>query len=257
MMDVRHARVAFRDRTLLDVIDLTVRFLSANGAIYARLSLAVILPMIALSFGLLEWWGTAWGSIAIVLLSMLVHVPFTILASRLVFQEDVRVRDVIFASLRVLPKLVVVRVVQLTILVLGAMFLILPGVWGTITFFYATEALVLERGGIFASLRRASRLANARSGDALSAMLLLVSLHVALTLIGDSALRTLLQDMLQTRAPLPIWEAGGGALAAVAFLAFVPFYASARFLCYLDLRSRLEGWDIQTRFAAIASKETE
>jgi hypothetical protein len=256
-MDVRNARVAFRDRTLLDVMDLSVRFLSANGAIYARVGAAVILPMIALSFWLVAWLGVGWGWFAVVVLSMLAHTPFTILASRLVFQEDVRVLEVLAESLRVLPKLLAVRAVQVLVVVIGGSLLLLPGVWGATSFLYATEALVLERAGIATSLRRASRLANARFGEALGALLLLLALHAGVTLMGDSALRALLGDLLQVRPPAPFWEVGGGALALVAFWLFVPFYASARFLSYLDLRARLEGWDIQTRFAAVAARSTE
>jgi hypothetical protein len=38
---------------------------------------------------------------------------------------------------------------------------------------------------------------------------------------------------------------------------FIPYVATARFLAYLDLRTRSEGWDIQTRFAAIALRAAE
>jgi hypothetical protein len=34
----------------------------------------------------------------------------------------------------------------------------------------------------------------------------------------------------------------------------VPYLATARFFLYLNVRTRAEGWDIQTRFAAIAAR---
>ena len=33
--------------------------------------------------------------------------------------------------------------------------------------------------------------------------------------------------------------------------------ATTRFFVYLDVRTRAEGWDIQTRFAALARRDAE
>ena len=37
----------------------------------------------------------------------------------------------------------------------------------------------------------------------------------------------------------------------------VPFAATCRFLLYINARTRTEGWDVQTRFAAIAARARE
>lgn len=47
---------------------------------------------------------------------------------------------------------------------------------------------------------------------------------------------------------------GGSALALLGWWLSVPFVATARFFVYLDIRTRSEGWDIQTRFAGIAAR---
>ena len=37
-------------------------------------------------------------------------------------------------------------------------------------------------------------------------------------------------------------------------VAFVPYAATVKFLLYLNVRTRAEGWDVQTRFAALARR---
>ncbi|CAN5747553.1 hypothetical protein BH11MYX4_BH11MYX4_30880 [soil metagenome] len=34
----------------------------------------------------------------------------------------------------------------------------------------------------------------------------------------------------------------------------IPYVATARFFIYLNVRTRVEGWDVQTRFAALAAR---
>ncbi len=253
-MDVRQARLAFRDRSLLDVIDLSVRFLAANAAIYLRLCAVVLIPALLLSWQAMTHLGAGWGWLLVVIASMFLHTPFTILGSRLVFQDEVRVRDVLSASLRALPAVFGVRFVQLLAVGLGSLVLMIPGAWAAGAFLYVVEVLVLERSGVSASLRRANRLTHARFGDVLSTLLLLLALHFGVLLVGDIALRRTLSDLLQIQPPPPVWDAAASPLALIAFWSFVPFYATARFLCYLNLRARIEGWDIQTRFAGIVAR---
>jgi hypothetical protein len=42
----------------------------------------------------------------------------------------------------------------------------------------------------------------------------------------------------------------------VGFHAAIPYLAVARFLGYVDHRTRGDGWDIQLRFMALAAEET-
>ena len=47
---------------------------------------------------------------------------------------------------------------------------------------------------------------------------------------------------------------GGSAYALLGFFLSVPVVSAARFLQYIDVRTRKEGWDIQLRFTAIAAE---
>jgi hypothetical protein len=72
--------------------------------------------------------------------------------------------------------------------------------------------------------------------------------------IGDA----LSADVLQLGRPLGhLWADGGSGFAVAGALLAVPVAAAARFLGYIDLRTRKEGWDIQLKFMAIAEAETK
>ena len=51
-----------------------------------------------------------------------------------------------------------------------------------------------------------------------------------------------------------MWSDGWSVLSLLGFWLFVPYVVTARFFVYLDVRTRSEGWDIQTRFLALAAR---
>jgi len=51
-----------------------------------------------------------------------------------------------------------------------------------------------------------------------------------------------------------LFSDGGSGFAVFGALLAVPLVAAARFLGYVDLRTRKEGWDIQLRFVALAEQ---
>src|SRR5262245_45491985 len=112
-MDLMRARVALRERPLLDVFDLALRFCAAHWADYARVSCAVVVPGVLLSWAAARaggWW-LGWG--ATLVMTSFAGAPFVALASRLVFAEQVRVREALAVALRAVPRMVAVRLVQL------------------------------------------------------------------------------------------------------------------------------------------------
>jgi hypothetical protein len=74
---------------------------------------------------------------------------------------------------------------------------------------------------------------------------------VGAAVLADFAGREILQGLLEVKAPAPLLKEGGSWLALLGWWSAVPLVSTARFLVYLDIRTRTEGWDIQTRFAAI------
>jgi hypothetical protein len=98
------------------------------------------------------------------------------------------------------------------------------------------------------------RLTRAQMGEIIMALLLLWAFAVLATFFGEVAGRAVITDLLEFEGPPSIWVEHGSVLALAGFWLFVPFGATCRFLLYLNGRTRSEGWDVQTRFAAIAAR---
>jgi hypothetical protein len=251
-MDLSRARVVLRQRSVLDVLDLSLRFVVAHAGAYARVTLAAVVPAALLSWGLAQAAGWVWGWTATILLALLVQTSFTVLASRLVFSPAVRLRDVLRATASALPRVLALRLLQVALVGVGLFFFVAPGLWIGVTLLVVIEAAVLEGAPVGGAIARSLRLTSAQSAQAVAASLVLLVLHAAATFLGDDVGRAVVSGLLQFREPEALWTAGGSALALAGFWIFLPFVATARFFVYLDLRTRSEGWDIQTRFAAIA-----
>jgi hypothetical protein len=237
---------------VLDAFDLALRFVVAHAGPYGRVAAVAVLPAALVSWGLARTVGWAWGWGATILLAFLVQTPFTVLASRLVFEPDARLRDILGASLRALPRVVVLRVLLVLGVQLGMLLFIVPGVWISIGLLFAVEVAVLEGATVRVAISRTTRLTGAHFGRAFIASFVLSTLYVWAPILGDVVGRTVVSDLFQFREPEALWSAGGSSLALLGFWLFLPYAATARFFVYLDLRTRSEGWDIQTRFAAIA-----
>lgn len=253
-MNLATTRVAIRERPLTDVVDLAIRFLFANGRPFAALAAAVVVPACAatVAIGVRSNWGLAW--LFALALAPFVALPFTILASRLVFERRVPALVVASAALRAVPRVAVSRAVLAAGVLLGSTMMLLPGAWIAVQFYFIGEVAAVERAGPIAVFGRASRVVSGRFGTAMASSLLLLGMHVVATILGDVAGRSAMTELLQIAPPPGLFQAGGSALAFVGFWGFLPLLTVGRFFVYLDLRTRLEGWDVQTRFAAIAQR---
>lgn len=253
-MNILAARVAFRERPLVDVIDLSLRFVVVHARDYAKVALAVVLPAFLASWAAASLGGWVVGWVVAIALSSLATTPFTILASRLVFEEVPRTRDVLAAAARDLPGILVVRLLSLFALALGLLVLVVPAAWFGAVVFFVDEVKLLERADLTPAFARAQRLATSSLGTALMAHLLFLVLRVSAVALADVAGRAVLGELLQFRPPESAFSAGGSVLCLAGLFLTVPFFATGRLFAYLDVRTRSEGWDIQTRFAALAAR---
>jgi hypothetical protein len=253
-VNVLEARVVLRERTLLDVVDLTVRFLVRHWRSYGLLCAIVLPPALFATLGVALRSGWGWGWTVGLALSPFVAAPFTALASRLLFEPSARVRDVLRSTAAIAPRLLLVRLIEVFAIVFTGVFFLLPAVWVVALCFYVNEVMVLERATVGAGIARLQRLLSGQSGEVIMALLFLGSLHVVAVFLGDAVGRSVLSDLLEISAPPSIFQAQGSVIAVAAFWAFAPFGATCRFLLYINARTRTEGWDVQTRFAAIAAR---
>jgi hypothetical protein len=236
------------------VLDLAVRFLAVHARVYARLTLVVALPGFLVSWAVAVAAGWTWSWTVAVLLRLLADAPFTALSARLVFEPEVRVRSVLGAWARAAPRLVAVRAAQLFLVAVGLCLFIVPGFWIAVSLQFVVEIVMLEHAATGPAISRTVRVTSGQSGRPLVVALALFALHVAATLLGDDVGRFVFGSLLQFREPEPLFRAGGSPLALAGFWLFVPYAATARFFAYLDLRTRGEGWDIQTQFASMAHR---
>ena len=253
-LDLLRARVAFRDRSFADVLDLSLRFSTSHAALYARVSAVVLVVPCALTIAAAHALGWVWGWTVAILTGLAAEVPFTVLASRLVFQEQVSARAVLADSLRDLPRLLWMRVVWLLAVGLTASCLVGPALYVGGATLYVSEVMLLERAGLGAALKRSHRIAGSALGDAALGLMAAIGLPLLAMAVAEIGGRLVLREVLMFRPPAPFWEAGGSVLLVLGWFAVIPYATTARFFVYLNARTRAEGWDIQTRFAAIAAR---
>jgi hypothetical protein len=140
---------------------------------------------------------------------------------------------------------------------LGTFLLVAPGYYLSSLFLFVDEVMILERSPIGPAFGRSNRIASSGMGHALLAVAMVVVAPVVAVLLADIGGRAVLGELLQFRSPAPMWSAGGSVLAVLGWFAILPYVTTARFFAYLDMRTRAEGWDIQTRFAAIAARSED
>lgn len=260
-MNLQQARVVLRPRTMTEVMDLALRFAaSADLKLYLWLCVWTLLPCFALCLAghyVLDWeWGWVWA--AAFGMATLVQGVFTIAAGRLVFAEEVTVKSVLKQYVKRFGAYLASMLLTRFILALGLCFFyfVIPPIWAWSRVTYVAEAVLLERAGVGGGIKRASKFAASRGGAAMS----LVTLG-ALTTVGFVVFSELLFNvgmtkiLLQLGQPLgTLWEDGGTPFALFGFFMAVPYFATARFLAYIDQRTRQDGWDIQLKFMAAQAR---
>lgn len=258
-MNLEGARIVLRPRTPSEIFDLAFRFCAALALpLYLRLAAIVLLPCLAVCAYVHAITDGDWFAVwtCAIALAALAQSVFTVAASRLLFTAKPGVLSILGHSLRRLPALFGALIVHAFLLTIG--FFVGIGsffFWVWHTFMY--EAILLEQQGPISALRRASALIKHKFGAALvtcTASTAVVALGVV---SGETLLGGLVEWVLQLGKPFgDLWEDGGSAYALVGFFAALPLVATARFLAYIDGRTRQDGWDIQLRFMAIAANDT-
>lgn len=259
-MNLQSARITLRPRTLAETFDLGLRWCSGvGGKLYLVLCAWVLLPAALACYGLrvlAEYeWALVW--LIAVGLGMVLQGPFTIAASRLMFEPEVTARAVLrqFASRlgHYLVALVVTRVV-----IAGGLLTVfaLPWTWGYCAFVH--EAVLLEGQGAFAGVKRGGQFVAGQYG-AVVALGMGLALAVCLFVVAaDQAGGVLLEFTLQLGRPFgSLFDEGGSLTALIGFFAAVPYLASVRFLQYIDARTRRDAWDLQASFLALVVSQRE
>jgi hypothetical protein len=255
------AAVALRPRGLSEILDLACRLcVSLAFGLYARLSAALLLPLFAgcllLRYALSWPWAAVWA-IAVAATSVLQGV-FTVGVGRLLFSEELGARQVLRLFGRRLGA-------YLGALSLGSMLLVascvplfagLPFAWPHLVFVH--EACLLEGAGPTDAIRRSSRFISGRAFPVLGALLTRFITQAAFVITAESLGQGFVSDVLMLGKPFgTLLSDFGSPFALAGFLLSIPFVSTARFLSYIDARTRSDGWDVQLRFMAITAAQGE
>ncbi|MCH9687722.1 MAG: hypothetical protein K0V04_40200 [Deltaproteobacteria bacterium] len=254
-MNLSQARVVLRPRSQGEILDLAALWCFASDRwLYARLSMAVLLPSLAVCiFARTQQveWGWVW-CLAIAMATVSQGV-FTVATARALFERNVSAGSVLVQYVKRLPSYVMALVITRAIVALSLLTVILvPGAWARIAFVH--EASLLENGSPISATERAWRLGRGRSTEVI---MLLGGLVLAIgAAIGAAEVlgHGIIEFVLQLGRPFgALLDEGGSIYALVGFHLVIPYLAVARFLGYVDRRTRGDGWDIQLRFMGLAS----
>ena len=251
-MNLLAARVVLRQRSMSDSLDLALPFCLANKRPLGVLALVILGP-IAVLLGYLRiarhWpWLPLWLLCAGA--SLIVQGAFTIAMGELLFKPpaETRVRTFVARFLRRLPALVFATVARLLVVTFTVLIL-------APTRIFVPEAILLEGASFGKAMGRSGALARNRGGFCLGVWLAAVFLPavgaISLDLLGNALTHYVFQLGYPTGE---LFENGGSGFAVLGALLAVPLVAAVRFLGYIDLRTRKEGWDIQLRFVALAEQ---
>lgn len=277
-MQLDNTRIAIRERDLADVLDLSLQVIRTYALPWFLASLAGALPMAVLNWWLLKskWLPGVPRNKALYLGSMLVLVAFELpLASaavtrfigHAVFVDRPSLRQIVRDMIDSLPQLFFFQIALrgflfLPVLVLGEIWWLWAVIfwWMPFVLFpYLNEVILLERNPL---MRARGRMTTWQRSQALHAGARgnqfgrwLVSLIIAGTLTAGLGLSIWYVAGLLTHH----WGFGDAL-----YLVYIPaamwivasFFAVARYLSYLDMRIRREGWEVELQIRAEAERLT-
>jgi hypothetical protein len=254
-MNPNLCRVALRPRGPFEVFDLTMCFMRERARPLAVLALFTCAPVFILC-SLIAWFTDGhWASLVLALaLAPVIHAPYTVLAGRLLFSEDTSVRAALMAVFSSAGPLAMAWAIGL--MGLGAVSCAGLGLIAQPALLYLPETALLERVGATRGLRRTMRLAGGYLGTAIIGVCARWGLPLWLGLTAEFAGQNVVGWVLQLGGPFGALTSGQVTpflLAGV--VAAQPIYAVFRLLLYVDVRTRMEGWDLQVGLRALGIEE--
>jgi len=256
------ANLVLRPRSTRESVDLTLLFLTRlGGRRYLHLAAGVLLPAWAACWGCQAWLQLDWAVVWLLALPLGVWLQgvFTLAAGDLMFQPTLQPRSVLrrlssrlgdySGGLLISRGFMAVSIVTV---------LLWP--WAWCRFAFLPEALLLEGLSVGRASQRATRLNAGAFGAGLGHWCAMLAC-IAFSLLSAELLgRGVIQDVLQIEAPVgELAEDGGSAYALLGWFISVPIVSTLRFLRYIDVRTRVDAWDVQVRLqrAAQAALEAE
>lgn len=263
-MNLDDLSVAVRERTLPEIYDLALVLARRHAGRLLLLALAGAAPFVALDALLLAGAeggdGTAltWLAVLLATQAPIATAPLAAYLGEAMFSRAPTVRGALATARGRLGALLVLALHRGAFLALPVALAAAVGhawiglVFAFLLMFYplhAVEVVLLERQPLGPSLRRAHQLMGSWRSDAIG-HLAVGALVVVLGVVVAAVSGALLIDLLFTGAvdldAWPRWfDPARSWLPLLLPWPFIAWLAVARFLAYIDLRTRREGWEIE------------
>ena len=249
-MNVDRARVRIRERAPTEVLDLTFVFLKRNAALFGALAALLVIPaalivaLAARTYVALSWYVAFVGCMV---MDVVIRAPVVLACGQVMFSDRVRLGGVLADLRRHLPVVVslVGRRALLALTVVG----VLLDWFGR---YHADEVLLLERLDGAAAQTRLRHLRR-RFGSQCQEQLV-HHLFLGTVAVVSAVSVWVFARMIFSNESVEWWPKNGGDVAFVAaVLAVQVYFAAAKFLFYLNLRTVNEGWDLFLETRAIES----
>lgn len=265
-------RVVLRPRSLDEVLDLALAYGREHKRDMGRMMLALVIPAMAITAAakvLLELsWLQAW--IVVVILTPILERVAVTYAGRHLFGNAPRMRAALVGALRrpltalgaalCIPIPFVIALVGDMDSVAIAFAVIIGMFWPFVLAWTIYLSIVLNLEGLSFSkgARRSGMLVSYRFGRAIGFVLITSTMRFIAVIVGDLTLRFVVSFVLQLGDPFDtLFENQGSWASFAGYYLIAPYVAVARLFDYVDARTRLEGWDIQVRFKAVATQSRE
>jgi hypothetical protein len=251
-MNLSAARIVVRPRFRLELVDLAFRYVLGDAKrAFGILALVTLLPafaVVAATHAVFRWpWWIVW--IAALVIVAVIQGVFTVAAGKLLFEPTVAPASVLAAWRRRLPSYLAAMAWTRVQIVVGGT-IVLPALVGWERYAFVPEAVLLEEMTARRAVMRSVALS--RAGSPLGTLLALAAVTVWIVLGVETMGVSLVNDVFGLTLELDtLADDGGSYFALLGYFASVPWAASARFLAYIDGRTRQDGWDVQVRLMAL------
>ncbi len=267
-MNLDATHIAIRERSFSEILDLALRVGARHAGPLVLLWAIGVAPFAGLNYLLLhdaiggrEFDENAGGYVFFFIMLLAVEAPLatapmTLYLGQATFADRVSWRRLAADYFYSLPQLILFQVVLRALLALVVVTLIAPYVWWP----YLSELILLERNplvargdGRISTLRRSRNLHQGVGGELFARWIAasLVGTLIALsTAAGAAVLISQLTGITLSERAYLLYTLPAAAWAVLGYLAVV------RFLAYLDLRIRREGWEVELAMRAEAEKMT-
>lgn len=288
-MRLDQTRIAIRERTLLDILDMSLRVLATFIGPLLLCTAVVVVPLMALNWWLLNWmplagdvYSSFWRYLGIMSLLIIVEAPLVSLGitpflGHVMFMEEVTAKKILGTIWKSLVPLV------LSLLLLRGIGIALFMAWSIpetelimsswegwliplaiVSVLiraarpFIVEIILLERNPLRSKDkreitigRRSSSLHGPNSGD-------LIGRWMGSSVIAGLMVLSILASIWFAWGMLLFDWSWGPVMLHICFPVtlwlVVMYFAVVRFLCYLDLRIRREGWEVELMMRAAATR---